>query len=47
MDDYITNSGLIHWNRAQPFIKLLGAHEEETFVQRIDEFQVHIQENFN
>jgi len=27
MKDYITESGLIHWDRAEPFIALLGKYE--------------------
>jgi 5'-3' exonuclease len=28
MTDYITDSGIIHWDRAEPFIALLAAHED-------------------
>lgn len=27
MDDYITEAGTIHWDRAEKFIALLGGHE--------------------
>ena len=27
MKDYITEAGLIHWDRAEPFIALLGKYE--------------------
>ena len=27
LDDYITNAGVIHWDRAEKFIELLGSHE--------------------
>lgn len=37
MEDYITDSGTIHWDRAEPFIWLLGEHENEVFKNRIDE----------
>ena len=35
MDNYITEAGTIHWNRAEPFIQMLGSHEHETFNSRI------------
>tara|TARA_B110000285_G_C14909458_1_gene507177 strand:- start:199 stop:450 length:252 start_codon:yes stop_codon:yes gene_type:complete len=28
MTDYITDNGVIHWDRAEPFINLLAAHED-------------------
>lgn len=31
MEDYITDSGTIHWDRAEKFIELLGAHEKQVF----------------
>ena len=31
MTDYITEAGTIHWDRAETFIELLGAHEKEVF----------------
>jgi len=31
MKDYITDTGTIHWERAEPFIKMLGQHEDECF----------------
>ena len=37
MDDYITFEGKIYWDRAEPFIVLLGQHEQETFRRRINE----------
>ena len=37
MDDYITNSGTIHWDRAEKFIEVLAAHEKQVFQGRIDE----------
>jgi 5'-3' exonuclease len=37
MENYITHDGTIHWDRAEPFIWLLGEHENETFKNRIDE----------
>jgi 5'-3' exoribonuclease 2 len=36
LDDYITENGRIHWDRAQPFIKLLGKEEREILVGRVD-----------
>ena len=27
MQDYITESGMIHWDRAERFIEMLGEHE--------------------
>ena len=37
LDDYVTDSGVIHWDRAEKFIQLLGAHESEVFANRIDQ----------
>ena len=37
MDDYITEAGTIHWDRAEKFIELLGNHEKKVFQGRIDE----------
>jgi len=37
MTDYITDAGTIHWDRAEKFIELLGAHEGQVFQSRIDE----------
>jgi 5'-3' exonuclease len=37
MENYITHNGTIYWDRAEPFIWLLGEHENETFKNRIDE----------
>ncbi len=31
MDDYITEAGVIHWDRALPFIKKLGQNEQAVF----------------
>lgn len=39
MTDYITDKGTIHWDRAEPFIMLLGEHENEVFKNRIDEMK--------
>jgi len=39
MTDYITDSGVIHWDRAEKFIGLLGAHEATVFSDRIDEIK--------
>jgi 5'-3' exonuclease len=36
MQGYITDSGTIHWDRAEPFIWLLAEHENEVFKNRID-----------
>lgn len=35
MNDYITEQGTIYWNRAEPFIALLGHHEHEVFLNRL------------
>lgn len=35
MTDYITDQGTIHWDRAEPFIALLGSHEHEVFTNRV------------
>jgi 5'-3' exonuclease len=35
MKDYITDSGVIHWDRAEPFIAILGKHEHEVFLNRV------------
>lgn len=37
MENYITDNGTIHWDRAEPFMWVLGEHENETFKNRIDE----------
>jgi len=34
-EDYITDSGIIHWDRAQPFISMLSQHEETVFMERM------------
>lgn len=39
MHDYITHAGTIHWDRAEPFINMLGQHEHECFQGRIDEIE--------
>lgn len=36
MTDYITEAGTIYWDRAEPFIRMLGDHELEAFKMRID-----------
>ena len=36
MTDYITEAGMIYWDRAEPFIRMLGSHELESFRMRID-----------
>ena len=35
MTNYITEAGKIYWNRAEPFIKMLGDHEHESFKKRM------------
>jgi 5'-3' exonuclease len=35
MNNYITEAGLIYWDRAEPFIKMLGNHEHESFIHRV------------
>mmetsp|Transcript_11739 Transcript_11739/g.17978 ORF Transcript_11739/g.17978 Transcript_11739/m.17978 type:complete len:92 (+) Transcript_11739:884-1159(+) len=35
MKDYITDHGQIHWDRAAPFIELLGTHEHQVFINRV------------
>lgn len=35
MSDYITEAGKIFWDRAEPFIRMLGQHENESFKRRI------------
>ncbi len=35
MTDYITESGTIFWDRAEPFINMLGKHEHKSFQERI------------
>jgi 5'-3' exonuclease len=35
MTDYITEAGKIYWDRAEPFINMLGKHEHESFKKRI------------
>ena len=39
MQGYITDSGTIHWDRAEPFIWLLAEHENEVFKNRIDQIE--------
>lgn len=39
MSDYITESGLIYWDRAEPFVKMLGMHENESFKNRINSIE--------
>jgi len=45
MDDYITEAGTIHWDRAEKFIELLGAHEKQVFQGRIDEINYQSRRN--
>lgn len=35
MNDYITHEGQIFWDRAEPFIELLGKHEHQVFINRV------------
>lgn len=35
MENYITEEGRIYWDRAEPFIKMLGEHEHESFKNRV------------
>lgn len=35
MNDYITFEGKIFWDRAEPFIELLGKHEHQVFINRV------------
>lgn len=37
MDNYITENGTIHWDRAEPLLVMLGEHENEIFESRITE----------
>jgi 5'-3' exoribonuclease 1 len=37
LEDYVTDSGVIHWDRAEKFIQVLASHENEVFKNRIDE----------
>lgn len=39
LTDYITNSGLIHWDRAEKFIELLASHEKQVFIDRVDSIE--------
>lgn len=36
MNNYITEAGKIYWDRAEPFIRMLGDHENESFKNRIN-----------
>lgn len=36
MSYYITDSGTIHWDRAEPFMALLGSHEHSVFSNRVE-----------
>jgi 5'-3' exonuclease len=36
MAGYITDEGQIHWDRAEPFIALLGKHEHQVFINRVN-----------
>ena len=44
MSDYITEAGKIHWDRAEPFIKMLGDHEHDSFKNRMHSIQHAVQE---
>lgn len=35
MTDYITEAGKIYWDRAEPFIRMLGEHELDSFKERL------------
>lgn len=35
MTEYITDQGCIRWDRAEPFIALLGHHEHEVYINRV------------
>jgi 5'-3' exoribonuclease 2 len=35
MSDYITDQGQIFWDRAEPFIDILGKHEHQVFINRV------------
>lgn len=35
MTGYITDQGQIYWDRAEPFIALLGKHEHQVFINRV------------
>lgn len=37
--DYITENGTVHWDRAEPFIWLLAEHENDVFKNRIDQIE--------
>lgn len=39
MSDYITDSGTIHWDRAEPFIWLLAEYENDVFKNRLDQIK--------
>jgi 5'-3' exonuclease len=41
MTDYITSAGKVYWDRAQPFIQMLGNHEHEVFRNRINQLDRH------
>lgn len=40
MNNYITESGKIFWDRAEPFIRMLGEHENESFKKRIHSIEL-------
>ena len=35
MTDYVTFQGQIFWDRAEPFIDILGKHEHQVFINRV------------
>jgi len=39
MTDYITEEGMINWARAEPFIRMLADHENESFKKRINNIE--------
>lgn len=39
MTNYITDGGTIHFDRAEPFIWLLGEHEDEVFKNRLSNME--------
>lgn len=39
LPNYITESGTIHWDTAEPFIWLLAEHENDVFKSRIDQIE--------
>jgi 5'-3' exonuclease len=37
MENYITENGTVHWDRAEPLLVMLGEHENEVFENRVTE----------